>query len=401
MPKKKMAAHAKGPPVVKTEPGSQVTKGKQPRIKQEADSVAASPSAQSDEDIYEDAGDLDFGGSTQGIYLTRIPKYLWETWSKLDDDDEIRIGTIRVEGSSEDPKRMSLLLSSDAAQNRNVPKEYNMHVANRDSSNTFIFTEKDLPGYASRMKGTARKGVGNGGFPNDRISNRTAFRDRPRQSLQAGDKSKRWQPNFRKAIPKQTALVGQIRTEINCLPVENGEYHHIMEQRAKETMKPKRETRFLTEAEAGHGGNLLVPGTLGQSGNFDKFIRTTDVVRGKAQDSRAARMPQNELLDMIYDCFKRYNYWSLKSLKAELNQPEAYLKQTLEKVALLVRQGTHAMTWQLKPESKLAAYADAQLYDQEVKDEVAPDLGGFDGVSDNIPSDEDDENIEMEDVLPA
>lgn len=117
-------------------------------------------------------------------------------------------------------------------------------------------------------------------------------------------------------------------------------------------------------------------------------------------------MPQNELLDMIYDCFKRYNYWSLKALKAELNQPEAYLKQTLEKVALLVRQGTHAMTWQLKPESKLAAYADAQLY-EEVKDEVAPDLG-FDGASDkdfgygeNIPSDEDDENIEMEDVLPA
>lgn len=97
---------------------------------------------------------------------------------------------------------MSLLLSSDAAQNRTVPKEYNMHVANRDSSNTFIFTEKDLPGY-SKMKGTARKGVGNGGFPNDRTSNRTAFRDRSRQSLQPGDKSKRWQPNFRKAIPSK------------------------------------------------------------------------------------------------------------------------------------------------------------------------------------------------------
>lgn len=108
---KKMAAHRKGSPAVKSEPGSQVTKGKQSRIKPETDSVAASPSAQSDEDIYEDAGDLDFGGSTQGIYLTRIPKYLWETWSKLDDDDEIRIGTIRVEGSSEDPKRVRHLVT--------------------------------------------------------------------------------------------------------------------------------------------------------------------------------------------------------------------------------------------------------------------------------------------------
>ena len=72
-------------------------------------SAPASPSAQSDEDIYEDAGDLDFAGTTQGLYLTRIPKYLWETWSKLKDDDEIRIGTIRVEGSLEDPKRVRRL----------------------------------------------------------------------------------------------------------------------------------------------------------------------------------------------------------------------------------------------------------------------------------------------------
>lgn len=72
-------------------------------------------------------------------------------------------------------------------------------------------------------------------------------------------------------------------------------------------------------------------------------------------------------------------------------------------VAHLVRQGPHAMTWQLKPESKIGAYADAQLYDQ-VKDEVAPD-SGFDGASDykdfgeNLLSDEDEENLKMEDVL--
>lgn len=106
---------------------------------------------------------------------------------------------------------------------------------------------------------------------------------------------------------------------------------------------------------------------------------------------------------MIYDCFKRYNYWPLKSLKAELNQPEAYLKQTLELVAHLVRQGSHAMTWQLKPESKIGAYADARLYEQ-VKDEVAPDTS-FDGLSDykdfgEINASDEDDNMLMEDVLP-
>ena len=110
-------------------------------------------------------------------------------------------------------------------------------------------------------------------------------------------------------------------------------------------------------------------------------------------------MPQNELLDRIYDCFKRYNYWPLKSLKAELNQPEAYLKQTLELVAHLVRQGTHAMTWQLKPESKIGAYAGSELYDKVI-DGAAPEIEiDFDGASDQkdlddmFPSDENEEPI--------
>ena len=116
-------------------------------------------------------------------------------------------------------------------------------------------------------------------------------------------------------------------------------------------------------------------------------------------------MPQNELLDLIIDCFKRYNYWSLKTLKAEVNQPEAYLKQTLEMVAQLVRQGPHAMKWQLKPESRLSAFTNVQPYEQ-AQEETAPEIGyNLDGASDigdfgeeNIS--DDDEDIKLEDVLP-
>ena len=60
-----------------------------------------------DEDIYEDAGDLEFAEASRGLYLTRIPKYLWKHWSKLDNEQEIRLGTVRVEGSLEKPARVS------------------------------------------------------------------------------------------------------------------------------------------------------------------------------------------------------------------------------------------------------------------------------------------------------
>jgi transcription initiation factor TFIIF subunit beta len=69
----------------------------EPVIKRDPESQGASPMPFADEDIYEDAGDLEFNRdpSFQSLYLARVPKHVWESWSKLDDDAEIRIGTIR------------------------------------------------------------------------------------------------------------------------------------------------------------------------------------------------------------------------------------------------------------------------------------------------------------------
>lgn len=69
-------------------------------------------------------------------------------------------------------------------------------------------------------------------------------------------------------------------------------------------------------------------------------------------------MPQNELLDRIFECFRRYNYWSMKAFRTELQQPEAYLRETLEKVAVLAKSGKFATHWSLKSENKIDNYED-------------------------------------------
>lgn len=94
---------------------------------------------------------------------------------------------------------MSLMLSPDAIQNDSVPKEYNMHVTNRNSANTFVFTEKDLPGYNSKIKGPPNQG--------QRMPPRPNFQDRSRQNFAQADKTRRFQPYFRKAIPSKLTLV--------------------------------------------------------------------------------------------------------------------------------------------------------------------------------------------------
>lgn len=76
-----------------------------PYIKPDPDSKEGIGSFDED-DLYEDAGDLDFTNAAQNVWLSRIPRSLWEHWSKLDDDEEIQVGTIRIEGEPNDIKRV-------------------------------------------------------------------------------------------------------------------------------------------------------------------------------------------------------------------------------------------------------------------------------------------------------
>jgi transcription initiation factor TFIIF subunit beta len=87
-------------PTIKTENAQEVSDGKT--------NLSSRELAQDDgdDDIYEDAGDLDFTDATQDIYLARIPKFVWKAWSELEDNREICIGTIRVEGGLEKPQRV-------------------------------------------------------------------------------------------------------------------------------------------------------------------------------------------------------------------------------------------------------------------------------------------------------
>ncbi|RAL66238.1 hypothetical protein DID88_005909 [Monilinia fructigena] len=107
---------------------------------------------------------------------------------------------------------------------------------------------------------------------------------------QPWDPNKKFQPQFRKAIPKRTT---------SC--------------RTLEAMKPKVGTKFLNEdIDMGHG--FIQPGTIKASDAFNSFIKT-----------------KNKLLVVSHNfqgC--SYNYWSMKALRAELQQPEAYLRETLE-----------------------------------------------------------------------
>ena len=62
----------------------------------ERERVKREPGTASDDDDYEDAGDLDMAHGKRGLWLIKLPKFLLEQWDKIDDDEEIILGQLFV-----------------------------------------------------------------------------------------------------------------------------------------------------------------------------------------------------------------------------------------------------------------------------------------------------------------
>lgn len=85
-----------------------------------------------------------------------------------------------------------------------------MNITNQDTANTFVFSEKDLPGFSSKLKGQQ-----SGGLPPSRVP-RSMYQDRAKKVPQEADKPRRWQPYFRTAIPSRCMLKDSTEVVINA-----------------------------------------------------------------------------------------------------------------------------------------------------------------------------------------
>ena len=75
-----------------------------------------------------------------------------------------------------------------------------------------------------------------------------------------------------------------------------------------------------------------------------------------------ARMPKNQLLDLLFRLFGERETWPIKLLREKTQQPEAFLKETLTDIAFLHRSGEHNGTWELKENFKEGVGTRAYLF---------------------------------------
>lgn len=368
-------------------------------IKDEPSDVGTPMSAISEEVEEEDTGELTMPrdendpASYPGLYLARVPKDLYHGISDAERrlNEPVRIGTVKVWTDLDpttgkprlDPKtkqiaqpHMRVYFNRDIQELQMVAKDYDFDVVNHNPINTYIFTEKDLPGYKA-------------GPWNYRSSQRT---DRVQKPYGASNNNRNYNNRQRRSIPKKTALVGYSKQEASLHPIENEEYARI--ERAKDLAAAHADAQASTRAFQSLPADIVDrPG----ANLWSTFTRAAP--RGRPvnrQLNKAERLPQNELIDKLADCFRRYAYWGFKTLVREVQQPEAYVKETLNKIAVLVKNGTFANNYMLSQQYR-TLYKIQEDLDQGVAAPVA--------VGEDLESDPDgdvkgeDDDGEMEDVV--
>lgn len=113
-----------------------------------------------------------------------------------------------------------------------------------------------------------------------------------------------------------------------------------------------------------------------------------------AQKEKFTRLPKNELLDLLFNCYERYTYWTIKALRDETHQPESYLRETLSSIADQHKRGPYMGQWSLKNEY---VQQRKQEEEQRAREGLASGGGGVGSAVKAEGEEEDDE--EMEDVI--
>ena len=242
-----------------------------------------------------------------------------ERWSAIDAED-VHLATIRVyhnAKSSSGKKPRIMLFLPPAPDSPNEPEEFELDTVNEAVENQVVIAEREKePGTASRAR--------------------------------------------------TTILTGRVKHECNLRPVLSDRYRQRLKERHLRANQPGRTIKRIEEEHPGDRGaiNRLTSGVSNTTGFSDLVVRLCRRPRccfraqssplqkpkqkpPKGQFERMARMPRNQLLDLLFSLFREQEHWSIKPMRERTQQPEAYLKETLSEIAFMHRSGEHNGTWEL------------------------------------------------------
>lgn len=216
------------------------------------------------------------------------------------------------------------------------------------------------------------------------------------KNARRGRWSKRGFIPFARTIPKKTEFIGKIVHECQVVPLRlavNDKLRLQAQRRHLKSLVKKSTIKVIDNKEVGKMHGKSTPNI--QTGATMIMSKVEQMKKqGQKEEGRHARMDKRELMAKIFDCFKQFEYWSIKNLKAKLKQPEQWLRENLEEVAAMEKGGTFTQKWRLKEEYRRTIQAQNKGFDDNEIDEDDEDE------NQNIEEedDEEDSDMDLEDV---
>ncbi|KAK5073863.1 hypothetical protein LTS08_002037 [Lithohypha guttulata] len=311
-----------------------------------------SPSAASEQyaDDVEDDPELNTENAHKILWMSKLPKYLWEALENANDDDEIEIGTIRVEGAFDNPERVSLMLNN--AQNfQSLEKEYVLKKQTgptrkiKRPGQVLMFSEKNKPGYKPRA--SFWDDIDEDGNPGQGRSQlyEQGIKDEKRKESKG-----RYTPYQRKPIPKITALSGTVFQEFEAAAVDNAEHRRLDGERTRDALKVKEKAAIEIKDDM---DAKLHYGSMVTASERQNIVRSGQNKRAAAKENRTTQEDKAVVIPKILDLFRQHKYWGLRDLRLALRQPEQSIKNCLEDIAVMHRAGDFNGKWELKPDLKV------------------------------------------------
>lgn len=270
--------------------------------------------------------------------MVRVPKHLMERWSAIDAED-VHLASIRVyseaKNSAGKTPRIMLFLppnpSDSAAVNDTSRPTFSSNAAYNTNPNDIQPDVYELD------------------MINDNVENQIVVAERPKV---VDPNSSTEPPNPR---ARTTVHTGRVRHNCNLRPVMNSAYMKQMKERTRKYNTPNRQIGRIEDAgiSGGRGGiNMLSSGVgVGSGTSFNSLVNTKQKPK-KGAFERMARIPKNQLLDQLFSLFREKPRWPVKMLREKTQQPDLYLKETLQEIATLHRSGEHTGLWELSANFK-------------------------------------------------
>lgn len=199
-----------------------------------------------------------------------------------------------------------------------VPSNYKVDIRNPNATNMYVLDELSKPEVIGSEK----------------LEDSASTPPTEGPSSQAGNaKGKGRQQQRRARVARRPRITGTVAHECVIQPVVDSSYKAVMRARQQRASKPKRTIKQL-ETDAATANRMASGVATGQQAT--KFAALTvgvvsllvcDGAETWSQRNRApaktttekfTRMPRTALLDLLFDGFTRYTYWSMKSLRCAL-----------------------------------------------------------------------------------